>query len=82
MAIVPLNHFPIAPLGMPRPNGFGALAITAFALMAISNLPKADALGHFWKFVDENCYEMCKNFHGAKGVALFGLCIAGKYLKK
>jgi hypothetical protein len=59
-------------------NQAGLLTIAFLALTALSNLPKANSLGHFWKIVDKDCYEQCKRYHGAKGIAAFGIC----YLRK
>ncbi len=70
------NHLP--QLNLNAANAvpkLGAVLITTLAINALSNLPKADALGHFWKAVDKGCYEECKEFHGWKGQLCFWTCV-------
>ena len=56
--------------------------ITALALQAISNLPKASALKHFWKNVNKDCYEQCKSLHEFIGQFCFLSCCTIKHLAK
>ncbi len=84
MAIAPIRNFPLVPAERIIHQA-GLLTIAFLALTALSNLPKANSLGHFWKIVDKDCYEQCKRYHGAKGIAAFGICYApkvAKYFKK
>ena len=73
------NHLP--QIGLNAANAipkFGTILITTLAINVLSNLPKANALGHFWKAVNENCYYRCKEAHGWKGPLCFAACVSMK----
>lgn len=84
MAIIPLGNFPGA-VGFPGAQvgpQIGPVVVTSLALLAISQLPKAEALGHAWKHVDRNYYDSCKDIHGWKGQVCFWACFLEKHISK
>lgn len=80
----------VSPVANLIPNGIalnpigtlGKLAVTVLAVNALSNLPKADALGHFWKAVNEDCYYQCTDYHDWKGLVCFTACVTNRNFNK
>ncbi len=82
MAIAPIaNH--VVHLGRnPIIRNLEMLALTTFVLNIISSIPKTDALGKFWKTVNRDCYDFCKDSHGIEGLACFWTCVAFDHITK
>ena len=85
MAILPIGNNPLAQLfNLNARNAitkFGLLAITIVAIDTLSNLPKANALGGYFKDVNRACYDKCKHVHGFWGQACFWGCCSSNHLK-